>query len=454
MQYDLHIENVTSIKRKLRFTIAQDLIKGELDQAFKDLKKRANLPGFRRGKVPRNILEARFGKQIRSDISSKLIDQSWREASAGLDVAGQPKLREPGEVTQKKDFIFTIEVDVKPEVEVSNYRGVEVPYRVLNITDEEVEAEISRLLASRSSIQEVTDGRPVKSGDQVLAELVLTAKNDDGEDEELAREAGTMINTGNERFYPGVEELLIGMNKDEEKSGEVTIADETIFEHLKGKTVQAAAKVLSIQAMMAPELDDDLAGELGYEGGAAGMRAAIQMKLQDGRDEQARNQSRVDLLQVLVDSNEFDVPDGMVEEQLQALVEELRVRRAYGGQDPRSIRFSDAEMEDLRRRARFAAKASCILAAVARQEDIVVSDEDVDARIAEIAGMRGQTVEAIRGYLEREGATSVLRDRLLEEKTLEWLLENSELQHEELTVTDEDAAGVVEASAEDAGGEE
>lgn len=439
MQYDLQIENVSSIKRKLRFTIAQDVIKGELDKAFKDLKRNARLPGFRKGKVPRRILEARFGPQVRSDISSRLIDSSWREASTELELAGQPRLREPGDVNQQKDFIFTIEVDVKPEVEISNYRGVEVPYRVLNITEEEIDADISRQLASRASIQEVTEDRPVQSGDQVLAELVLT----EGE-EELAREAGTMINTSNERFYPGLETLLIGMKKDEEKSGEVTIADNTIFDHLKGKTLQATTKILSIQAMATPELTDELAAELNFEGGAIGMRAAVQMKLQSDREEAARNQSRVDLLQVLVDKNDFEVPDGMVEEQLQALVEELRVRRAYGGQDPRSIRFSDAEMEDLRRRARFAAKASCILAAVSRQEDIIVSDADIDARIEEIAGMRGQTTAAIRGYLEREGATSVLRDRLLEEKTLEWLLENAELIHEELSaeaVDTEDAAG-------------
>lgn len=446
MQYDLQIENVSSIKRKLRFTVAQDVIKGELDKAFKDLKKNASLPGFRKGKVPRNILEARFGKQVRGDISNRLISQSWVEASQGLDLAGQPRISDQGNLTQKNDFIFTIEVDVKPEVEVDGYRGVEVPYRVLAVSEDEVDADIQRQLASRASIREVTDDRPVQAGDQVLAELLLVeGEGDDAE--ELAREAGTMINTSNERFYPGIETLLVGMTKDEEKSGEVTIAEDTIFEHLKGKTVNATAKVLSIQAMMTPELDDELAAELGFEGGAEGMRGAVQFKLQSAREEEARNQARVDMLQKLVDANEFDVPNGMVEEQLQALVEELRVRRAYGGQDPRSIRFSDAEMQDLRQRATFAAKASCILAAVARQEDIVVSDADVDSRIEEIAGMRGQTTAAIRGYLEREGATGVLRDRLLEEKTLEWLLENAELQHEEISV--EAAAAEADAAAEE-----
>ena len=135
----------------------------------------------------------------------------------------------------------------------------------------------------------------------------------------------------------------------------------------------------------------------------------------------------------------------MVEEQLQALIEELRVRRAYDGTDPRSIKFSDSEIDDLRKRATFAAKASCILAAVSRQEKIDVGDADLDAKIAEIASMRGQAVEAIRGYLEREGAFDVLRDRILEEKTLEWLLENADLKEvaaEAETISDEDAQSV------------
>ncbi|MFT5683966.1 MAG: trigger factor, partial [Myxococcota bacterium] len=117
-----------------------------------------------------------------------------------------------------------------------------------------------------------------------------------------------------------------------------------------------------------------------------------------------------------------------------------------GGADPRSIKFSDAEIADLRNRATFAAKASCILAAVSKQEGITADDSDVEARISEIASMRGQAVEAIRGYLEREGAFDVLRDRILEEKTLEWLLENADLKE---PVESDEAVEPDEAPAED-----
>jgi len=129
----------------------------------------------------------------------------------------------------------------------------------------------------------------------------------------------------------------------------------------------------------------------------------------------------------LVESNDFEVPSGMIDDQLKSLLEEMKMRRAYGGQDPSTIQFSDAEIADLRGRALFAAKSSCILASVANKENIVVEDADIDAKIHEIASMRGQAVEAIRGYLEREQAYDVLSERIIEEKTLGWLLEHAEL---------------------------
>ncbi|MEL6312159.1 MAG: hypothetical protein AAFQ17_07335, partial [Pseudomonadota bacterium] len=268
-------------------------------------------------------------------------------------------------------------------------------------------------------------------------------------DEETAREAGTLIKTDEERYYPGVEALLYGMKKDEEKVGAVTIGENTIFEHLRGKEFQASVKVLNIQAQTVPALDDALAETMGYEGGADAMRAALRMKLEQSREEAARNDARVLLLQSIVNDNDFEIPDAMVDEQLQALVEELKVRRAYSGQNPDQIRFSDAEMSDLRRRATFAAKASVLLESIARKEEINVGDDVIDARIAEIAGMRGQTPEAIRGYLLKENAMDTLRARLSEEKTLEWLLEHAALQHEEVGAEPATEAEEVSAASEE-----
>ncbi len=453
MAYEVKIEDVSSIRRLLHFTVDGATIKSELDREFRTLGRKVKLPGFRSGKVPRYLLEARFGKQVASDIAGKLIESSYAEAARDLDVAGRPALEDQSEVKAGSAFTFAIGVDVKPTVEVEGYSDLKIPYPLRDVTDAEVDADIERKLAGKARIAEVTEDRPVEDGDFVLTELVLK----DGE-EELVTEAGTLVNTKAERYYPGVEALLLGLKKDESKEGEITIADSTLLEQLKGRTVQASVKVIGIQANTVPELTDELAEEMKYEGGVDGMRGTIRFQLQQSREEEARNQAQVKLLEALVASNDFEVPEALVEEQLNALVEELKVRRAYSGQDPRSIRFTEAEIADLRRRALFAAKASCILASVAEANELGVSPADVDAKIEEIATMRGQAAEAIRGYLEAEGATSILEDRILEEKTIAWLLENVELETispDELAAREAAAAPAVEeAPAQEAAAEE
>ena len=422
MDYELQIEDVSSIRRRLRFTLPGDVVKSELDLAYRTLSRRVRLPGFRPGKVPRNVLEARYGRQIVGDVSAKLIEDSYKLASADLDVAGQPAVEERGDIAGGQPFTFTIAVDVKPVVEATNYTGLKVDYPVSPVADEAVERAMSRELAGRARIEEISEDRGVEAGDLVLTELKLTSGDD-----VLAEEPGTMIHTRDERYYKGVEGLLTGLKRGETATGSVTIAADSALAHLAGVTAEATVKVVGIQAHRTPELSDEVAGELGYEGGAEGMKTAVRARLQDTAEATARDLARANLLEKLVAGHTVEVPKAMIEEQFQLLVEELKIRRAYGGQDPRRIRFSDAELDDLRTRARFAARASSILAAVARQENLVIADEELNDKIREIADLRGQAVEAIRAYLEREGAVEMLRSRLLEERTLEWLMEQSEL---------------------------
>ncbi len=422
MQYDLQIEDVSSIRRRLNFTVADSVVSAELERAFTELKNRVKLAGFRPGKVPRNVLEARFGKQIRSDVSQRLIERSYSQAAADLDVAGAPAVEHRGDVKGGAPFSFTIAVDVRPKIEVHDYKGLKVNYPLREVTEEAVDANVNRELARRARIQEVEEDRAVQAGDFVLASVRFVA---DGE--VLADEPGTMLHTRGERYYPGVEGLVVGLSKGGEATATLTIGEGSEMAHLRGKAGEATVKVIAIHSQTVPALSDELAGELGYEGGTEGMRATIRMKLEQSAEESARNQARVDLLQKLVGGNPLDVPRGLVDEQYQLLVEEMKVRRAYEGQDPRRIRFSEAELADLRERAAFAAKASCLLSGIARQENIVVGSDDMDAKIQEIADMRGQAVEAIRGYLEREGAMGMLEMRILEERVLDWLMEAADL---------------------------
>ncbi|MFK7928476.1 MAG: trigger factor [Myxococcota bacterium] len=412
-----------SFQRTLKVTVPASAVGEQLDRAYRDLGKRARLRGFRAGKAPRKVLEARFGAQVLSDVAADLIQKAYSDGLTQheLEPVSRPRVDREEEPSKGQDFHFAINVEVKPSIELGTYTGVDVYYPKAEVADEELDQAVQGRLQQSRRLVEVTD-RAVEEGDQVMVELkVLDGK------EEVAFEPGTMVQTAGDSYYKGVESLIIGLKKDKKKKGDVTFADDAKVESVAGKTLKVEAKVLSIQAYEVPELNDELAKELGFEGGADGMRLAIQGELQAGRDEMARNQARANLLQVLIEKNEFSVPSGLVDQQLDVLLNELRMQQAYRGVDPRQVHFSEAQLADLRVRSEFAVKGGLILDFVTRTHDLKVEDADIERKLKALADERGQEVDAIRSYFETDEAMNELRDRLLEEKSLDWLLENANI---------------------------
>ncbi len=439
----VQVEQISPYQKRLSFHVEGEEVARRLDEAYRALGLRVNIPGFRRGHVPRKVLEQRFAKNVHGDVASDLVNRRFREAAVDLEIIGQPEL-ERGELRPGAAFDFAVLVQVRPEVEISGYKGLKVDYPAVSVSDSQVDALVQGRLAQQTKLVEVEENRAVKAGDLVLTEVTLL---EDGAEKVI--ESGTMINTAGDRYYGGLETLLIGTDKGATKQGTVTFGADVLLPGVRGKTVEARVKVLGIQVSQTPELSDSVAAELGFEGGVAAMRAALRMEEEGRANEGARNLARVNLLQTLTNANPVAVPPAMIDGHLQLLLEELRIQAAYRGRDPRSLRYSDAQMADLRQRAEFAARASLLLDAVAKAEGIKVTNADLDAKYQEIADQRGQRVEAIRGYFQKDNAVEELRKRLLEERTLEWLLEASEL----VTVSG-DAAPAAEASAEAPAAEE
>ncbi len=417
----VQVETVSPVQKRLSFVVEGSEVSRRIDQAYKVLGARVNIPGFRRGHVPRKVLEQRFAKNVQGDVASDLINLRFREAALDLEILGQPEL-ERGELVPGTDFTFAVLVQVRPEVEVSGYKGLKVEFPAVTVSEEQIDAMVKGRLAQQARLTEVTEDRAVAAGDLVLTEVTLL---EDGQEKTI--ESGTMINTAGDRYYGGLEALLVGTAKGATNQGSVTFGDAVLMPGVRGRTVDVRVKVLGIQVSQVPELTDAVAAELGYEGGVDAMRAALRMDAETRENEGARNLARVNLLQQLTNANPVQVPPAMTEGHLQLLLEELRIQAAYRGRDPRSLRYSDAQMDDLRQRAEFAARSSLILEAVAKVESIAVTDADLEAKYQEIADQRGQRVEAIRGYFKKDNAVEELRKRLLEERTLEWLLEASEL---------------------------
>jgi trigger factor len=409
-------------QRTLNVTVPAGTVREQVDLAYRDLGKRARLKGFRPGKAPRTVLEARFGPQVLADVASDLIQRAYSDALAEhkLEPVSRPRVDRSDDIRMGEDFAFTIAVEIKPQVELEVWTGLDVEYPSAEVADEELNRAVESRVSGGRRLVAVE--RPVEKGDHVLAKLEVR----DGETV-VASEAGTIVQTQGDQYYRGLEDLLIGLSVGESRTGEVAFAANARTADVAGKTLTATVEVLGVQTYQIPELTDELAAELGYEGGVDGMKLALRASLQSGRDEMARNQARANLLQAIIEKNPFDVPSGMVDQQLEILVKELRLQQAYRGVDPRTVNFSEAQMADLRIRSEFAVKGGLILDFVARKEGVVVNEDDIERKLAELADERGQTIEAVRGYFEKEGATDELRERLLEEKCLDWLLEHANI---------------------------
>lgn len=410
-------------ERTVNVSIPADRVRQELDRAFSALAKSVRLRGFRQGRAPRKVLEAKFGGQVRSDVAGNLIQEGWTDAMSehGIEPVSRPEITEQSEISGKASFSFTIAVDVKPAVEVATFEGLEVTKPVVEVGDDELEAAMRAKLEGHARLVSVED-RPVQIGDMVMVELTATANG-----EELANEPGTMIRTESDPYFPGVEVLLEGLAVGGDNTGTVVFPEDARSESIAGKECEVTVKVLAIQANEVPEASDEIALELGFEGGVDGMREGVRAEIAGQREELARNQARANLLEVLIEKNPFGVPDGMVEQNLKMLEDELRFQNALRGVDPRTVTFSEAQRTDLRVRAEFAAKSALILEKVATTQNISVDEADIEARYHELAESRGQTLEAVKGWFQREDAIEDLKERILEEKTLDWLLDRSTL---------------------------
>jgi len=295
-------------------------------------------------------------------------------------------------------------------------------------------------LESEARLVEVSRG--VQTGDMVLVELVAK----DGDDV-VVTEPGTMIRTEADPYYPGVEALLVGLETGGEATGSISFPQNARAQGIAGRTLNVTVKVVSVQANQVPELTEDVAKELGFDSIEA-FRASVSDELGKGREEMGRNQARANLLQALIEANPFEVPGGMVEQQLGDLIQQLKIQQAYRGIDPRTITFNDAQMADLRMRAAFAAKGGLILDWVSSKEDLKVTDEDLDTHYQEFADERGQTVESIKGYYVKDGKVEQLRGLLLEEKVLDWLLDRANVIRKALSSTDDAQAEAAATSDE------
>jgi len=422
-------EKISSNKAKLSFVFPAEQFDEAMTKAFQKMRKSINIPGFRKGKAPRSMIVSMYGEGIFYDEAVNLLFPDEYEAAVkelDLHPVDQPEFNLE-EIGSGKDLKFNVEVFVRPDVELGEYKGLAVEIAQQEVTDEAIDAEIEKDREKASRTIDIED-RPIQDGDIVNLDYAGTV---DG----VAFEGGTAekqtLTIGSGRFIPGFEEQMIGMSIDEEKDLNVTFPDPYQSQELAGKEAVFHVKVNGIQMVERPELDDDFAQDISDFDTFADYKADVVKKLTERVKKNNENMAKNALVDKAVENAKVDIPQAMIDRQSDYMIQEMEMQSAYQGfRLDDYLKYMGMTREALKAQnegeATRRVKNELVIDAIRKAEGIEPTEEDIEKQVAEQAERYGQDVEDFkknltdeqRAYLKDDAAIAKVLDLMMESATI------------------------------------
>lgn len=447
------LERLERSRVSLEIEVEPERIEEALERAYRKVVRRVNIPGFRKGKVPRRILEMRLGPEVLyDDAIDELVNTAYSEAvkETAVEPVAPPQVDvlefEPG-----KGMRFKAEVDVKPEVKLGSYQGLKGKRPFRPVTDARVEGVLQELRETQAELVE-SDSDGVREGDYVLVDYDGAVE---GRPFSGGAAKGVILIAGPRPSGVGFEEQLVGMKRGETREVRVQFPTEGIRQDLAGKEATFRVTVHQIKVRRLPELDDEFARDVSDKESLEALRADIRARLEEEANREADSALRDDLLGQVVDASEVDIPVSMEEHELEHVLQEFaEVLARQGITLEQYLKHEKQTLEQLKDRFRPDAvrrvKTRLVVEALADAAGIEVSEEEVAQRIDEIVARNSASSDALRRYLEEPDQKESLRASLRVRKTLDHLVSLSEV--ETVEVTDQvPADGTQEAAAGAAG---
>lgn len=414
----------------LTIEVPAEKVNQALDQAFQKIVKQINVPGFRKGKVPRKIFEKRFGVEaLYQDALEILVPEEYSKAvdETGIFPVDYPEIGELDGFEKDKDFTFTATVTVKPEPKLGEYKGLEVKKLSTEVTDEEVEEQIQNLL-NRKAEYEIKEDEPIVEGDIAVIDFegfIGDEAFEGGKGEDYPLEIGSG------QFIPGFEEQLVGLKAGESKDIQVTFPEEYHAEELAGKDATFKVTVKEVKTKVLPELNDEFAKEADPEvESVEELRNKIKERLAEQKKNEAESTLRDELVEKAAENAEMEIPEAMIHNEIHRMIDEFAQRLQMQGMSlDLYYQFSGQTEEDLheqfREDAETRVRISLTLEAIAKAENIEVTQEDIDKELEKMADQFKMDKEKIITALG--GTTEILENDIRTQKTVEFLVEHAKI---------------------------
>src|SRR5579863_7328406 len=412
---------VEGCKHEIEVTVPVDEIARETDREVADIQQKAKLPGFRPGKAPASLIRTKFSKQVRDDVLENLLPKYFRQKveEEHLEVVGRPNVKDV-HFHEGEPLRFKAEFEVAPEIDLKDYRGVTVHYSEPEVGDEDIAKRLDEIREQKSQFVNV-EPRAIVDGDYA----VVTLDSLSGVDQAIHQDE-VVLHVGDPDTMSGFSEALLGMSPDEEKEFEVTYPEDFGQERLAGKTVRFHAKLTTIRTKELPELNDEFAQDLGDYLTLDDLRGAVRKAIFAEREYAAQQKAKEQLIDKLIETHEFPVPEAYIERQIESQLENQFRELAERGIDPTKLKIDWGKIKDAQRpKALHDVKASLLIDKVAEREAIAPTNDEVDAEVQRIAKQQREPVAAVRKKLQKDGMLSRIAYSIRSNKTLNFLFEHA-----------------------------
>jgi trigger factor len=413
---------IEGCRHELEISIPVNEVESEASRIASDVQKRARLAGFRPGKAPASLIRKYYSGDIRQKVLEALIPKYLNKQfeAENLNVVGTPDIKDV-HFHEGEPLRFKAEFEVVPQIELGDYRDIEVPYHDPEVTDEDVSKRLEELRQQKAQYVNI-DPRPLEDGDHAVVALESVA----GVEGEPVKQDEMVLEIGGADTFEAFTENLRGLSPGDEKEFTVTYPEEYGGKRLAGKTVTFHATLKGIRRKDLPELNDDFAQDLGDYRDLEELREAIRKALFAQRQHDAQQEAKNRIVDKLADEHTFPVPEVFVERQIRSRVESTLRAMAADGLDPRKLQLDWEKVKETQReKAIREVKASLLISRIAEREAIGATRDEVDREVEKIARQQREPVAALHIKFEKDGTLGRIASQIQTDKTLNYLFEHA-----------------------------
>lgn len=422
------VEDVSSVKKIVHVEIPEETVAGELESAYRELKKTAKIKGFRPGKAPKSVLERMYKKDVHMDVTSKLIQDSIFSAikEADLNIVAPPKV-DPGELEEKKDYKYNATVEINPEIEDIDFKGLSLKRTLYKVSDREIEMQLNLIRGNLATQKSVEEDRPVQEKDFVLIDY--EGFKDGKPFEETKKTENFTLKIGDGTISKDFDDQLIGMKQGDSREITVSFPEDYFNPAMAGQTILFKVTLHQIREEILPDIDDELAKKIGEYQTLDELKDAIRENMQKGYEQRSEQEINEQIFSSLLEKTDFEVPDALTDMELDGIISDTEQRLKYQNMTMEELGFTrEGLAEKYRETAEKQVRRHLILSKLIDQEKLEISDEDLEKGLQEMADTVRQPLEEIKRYYEQNPERmDFFKHTLLEKQVLRLIIDNSDV---------------------------